>query len=235
MIKNIALIKIVAHALGELNQSAVFVGGATLPFYIPQKYWPQVRPTEDIDLVTQVIGRLNNWKQDEILRQKGFKNDFAQGAPVCRWKYNDIIVDIMSIDENVFGFSNKWYAEGLKNCRITSLDEQKINVLSLPYFLATKIEAFEDRGKGNYLYGKDIEDIISVIEVLDRNIFATEIKNTSHELRIYLKDKISFLKSSTEFQDSAMSNTLDRQNTTIAYNSIIDNIDYILSTTVTLK
>lgn len=229
MIKNIALIKVVAHALGELNKSAVFVGGATLPFYIPQKYWPQVRPTEDIDVVTKVVGRLSNWKQDEVLREKGFKNDFSQGAPVCRWKYNDITVDIMSVDENVFGFSNKWYSEGLKNCRTTKLDEQDINILSLPYFLATKIEAFGDRGKGNYLYGKDIEDIISVIEVLDRNIFRIEINIASTDLKTYLHKKISDLKATAEFQDSAMSNTLDRQNTTIAFNNIMNNMDYILS------
>ncbi|MBY0385370.1 nucleotidyl transferase AbiEii/AbiGii toxin family protein [bacterium] len=229
MIKNIALIKIVAHALGDLNQGAVFVGGATLPFYIPQKYWPQVRPTEDIDVVTKVIGRMSNWKQDDALREKGFKNDFSQGAPICRWKYNDIIVDIMSIDEKVFGFSNRWYSEGLKNCRVTMLDEQKINILSVPYFLATKIEAFQDRGKGNYLYGKDIEDIISVFEVLDRDLFKAEIQKTSAELKNYLKEKILDIKNSSQFQDSAMSNTLDRQNTTVAFKNILNNMEYVLN------
>lgn len=229
MIKNIALIKIVAHALGDLNQGAVFVGGATLPFYIPQKYWPQVRPTEDIDVVTKVIGRMSNWKQDDALREKGFKNDFSQGAPICRWKYNDIIVDIMSIDEKVFGFSNRWYSEGLKNCRVTMLDKQKINILSVPYFLATKIEAFQDRGKGNYLYGKDIEDIISVFEVLDRDLFKAEIQKTSAELKNYLKEKILDIKNSSQFQDSAMSDTLDRQNTTVAFKNILNNMEYVLN------
>ena len=45
------MIIIVAKALGELNDNAVFVGGATVPFYLPEIYLAQARPTEDIDVV----------------------------------------------------------------------------------------------------------------------------------------------------------------------------------------
>jgi hypothetical protein len=54
--KSIDLIRLVAHALGELNNSAVFVGGATVPFYIPEVYWPQARATEDVDVVLEMKG-----------------------------------------------------------------------------------------------------------------------------------------------------------------------------------
>lgn len=40
--KSIELIRAVAEALGELNEMAVFVGGATVPFYVPEIYWPDV-------------------------------------------------------------------------------------------------------------------------------------------------------------------------------------------------
>ena len=66
----------IAKALGELNEHAVFVGGATLPFYLPEVYSSQARPTEDIDIVMEVIGRNKNWLNEKSLRLKGFKHDF---------------------------------------------------------------------------------------------------------------------------------------------------------------
>ena len=41
----IEMIKIVALALEEMNDRAVFVGGATVPFYLPAAFLPQARPT----------------------------------------------------------------------------------------------------------------------------------------------------------------------------------------------
>lgn len=37
-------------------------------------------------------------------------------------------------------------------------------MVSAPYFLITKLEAFDGRGNGDYLLSHDIEDIISVID-----------------------------------------------------------------------
>lgn len=37
----IEMIQIIAKALGEINDRAVFVGGATVPFYLPDVYLPQ--------------------------------------------------------------------------------------------------------------------------------------------------------------------------------------------------
>lgn len=53
----IEMIKVVATALGELNKRAVFVGGATVPFYLPEAYLSQARPTDDIDIVMEIVGR----------------------------------------------------------------------------------------------------------------------------------------------------------------------------------
>ena len=110
--QSVDLIRLVAHALGELNDSAVFVGGATVPFYIPEVYWSQARATEDVDVVLEIRGRKENWATEEKLREKGFKNDVSEGAPICRWVYKGLKVDIMSPDGEVFGFTNRWYKEG---------------------------------------------------------------------------------------------------------------------------
>ena len=99
----------VAKALGELNEKAVFVGGATVPFYLPEIYLSQARPTEDIDVTMKIVGCSENWVNEQKLRQKGFHHDTSEGAPICRWLYRDFKVDIMSSDISVFGFTNQWY------------------------------------------------------------------------------------------------------------------------------
>lgn len=86
-VANIEIIKLIAKVLGELNEHAVFVGGATLPFYLPEVYSSQARPTEDIDIVMEVVGRRKNWNNEKSLRSKGFKHDTSEGAPACRWLY----------------------------------------------------------------------------------------------------------------------------------------------------
>ncbi|WP_156785488.1 MULTISPECIES: hypothetical protein [Cyanophyceae] len=34
-------------------------------------------------------------------------------APLCRWLYQDLIVDIMPCDAKILGFSNRWYQAGI--------------------------------------------------------------------------------------------------------------------------
>ncbi len=100
---------VVAKALGELNDSAVFVGGATIPFYLPEIYQPLARATDDVDVVMEIMGKKQNWLNEELLRSKGFKNDMSENAPICRWIYRDFKVDIMSSNISALGFTNKWY------------------------------------------------------------------------------------------------------------------------------
>ncbi len=63
--------------------------------------------------------------------------------PICRWDCDGILIDIMPTDKGVLGFSNKWYKDALANALHTKINNSvSINVISAPYFLATKIEAF---------------------------------------------------------------------------------------------
>lgn len=54
------MITIIAQALGELNDNAVFVGGATVPFYLPDPYLSAARPTEDVDVVLEIVSYIKN-------------------------------------------------------------------------------------------------------------------------------------------------------------------------------
>jgi predicted nucleotidyltransferase len=62
----------------------------------------------------------------------------------------------------------------------------RIRILSAPAFLATKWEAFEDRGAGDPYGSHDLEDIVSV--VAGRPEVVAETRSADSEVRQYLAD-----------------------------------------------
>lgn len=226
--KSIEMIRLIAHALGELNNKAIYVGGATVPFYLPELYWSQSRPTEDVDVVMEVVSRLENWNTDEVLRSKGFKNDMSEGAPICRWVYQGLKVDFMTADQNIFGFTNSWYKEGMKYSIEIDLAPSKVRILSLPYFLATKLEAFRDRGYPDFMGSKDMEDVISLLEVSSEDLFIQGFKNTSENLKLFLTNEFSNLKNNRSFLDSIHGALFNRIDSKEGVQLVIKRIDKII-------
>lgn len=80
--------------------------------------------------------------------------------PTCRWVKGETVLDMMPLDEKVLGFTNKWYQPAIEAAEEREiLPAVVIRVISSPYFCATKFEAFEGRGAGDYLASHDLEDI----------------------------------------------------------------------------
>ena len=102
---NIARIQAVYKALGNLGDSVVFVGGATVSLY-KDKPAPETRVTDDVDIVVELVTYEEYANMEDQLRKKGFINDIDSGI-ICRYKINGIIVDIMPTDENILGFKNR--------------------------------------------------------------------------------------------------------------------------------
>lgn len=197
----IEMIKVVAIALGDLNQNAVFVGGATVPFYLPEAYLSQARPTEDIDVVMEVVGQKASAINDEALRKKGFQHDTSVGAPICRWVYRGLKVDVMSTNASSVGFTNRWYSEGVKTAiEIVSIPVS-VKIFSLPYFLASKLVAFRDRGNNDYMGSRDMEDIVSLLEVANEALFENILSEVSQELLFFLKKEFQTLLNTSDFLD----------------------------------
>lgn len=197
----IEMIKVVAAALGELNERTVFVGGATVPFYLPEAYLSQARPTDDIDVVMEVVGRNAGAINDEALRTKGFKHDTSEGAPICRWIYRGFKVDVMSTDASTVGFTNRWYKEGVEQAIQVLSKPVQVKIFSLPYFLGSKIVAFRDRGHGDYQGSRDMEDIVSLLEVADEQVLEKVLPNVSQDLRLFLKKEFQALLNTSAFLD----------------------------------
>lgn len=181
--KHVAMIISVAKSLGDLCDDCVFVGGSSVGFLITDGAAPDVRPTIDVDIVIAVQSRYEYHKIEEALRQKGFKQDVDV---ICRWKIGDNLVDVMPDDEKILGFSCKWYSEAMKKSSIQLLDQDiSVNMITAPYLIATKIEAYYGRGKGDLLMSHDIEDIIFVIN--GRQTIVEEIGSAGRKICKYLK------------------------------------------------
>ena len=208
--ESIEKIEVVNKALKELGLNPLFVGGATLPFYLPELYWPKVRATDDVDVVVELITRKNLYDFEESLREAGFRNDTREEAPVCRWLYNGISVDIMSPDEKVMGFSNKWYREGLKESILLQKPFPEARVLSLPYFIASKLEAFEGRGKKDYQASHDLEDIISILETYSDSPLFHDFKGLNKDLAKYIESRLNLLMQESDFIDTLPGATFNR-------------------------
>lgn len=161
--ENLTRIRVVNNSLGELRENVVFVGGATVSLYA-DRYIRSVRPTDDIDIVIEILSYKNYSTLDEQLRKIGFQNDIASGV-ICRYRIKGIIVDVMPLDEKVLGFSNKWYKEAYSNAIGYMITEnEEVKIFTAPYFLATKIEAFKGRGNNDGRTSPDFEDIVFLLE-----------------------------------------------------------------------
>jgi predicted nucleotidyltransferase len=188
---NILRIKAVATILKELNQKLVFVGGATVALYAPREISFETRPTDDVDIVVELATYMDYSRLDEELRKLGFRNDIESGI-ICRYKVQGIIVDIMPTNSAVLGFSNCWYSEGFKNAIDIELDKDTtVKIFSPAYFIASKLEAFKDRGGQDYRTSTDFEDIVYVFE--NCKDLESDIMNATDNLKDYFQIEFSKL------------------------------------------
>ena len=189
--KNTVRIKAVHNNLADLKDKVVYVGGATISLY-PDRETLEVRPTDDIDVIVEILSYNERSKLEEKLRSIGFQPDMDSSL-VCRCKIQGIIVDIMPTADESIGFKNIWYPEGFKNAIDYNIDDRTtVKILSAPYFIATKLEAFKGRGRGDGRTSHDFEDIVYVLE--NRQTIWGEPRNTSGELKKYFVDEFKKLK-----------------------------------------
>ena len=100
--ENITRIKVVYDSLEELAGEVVFVGGATVALYADRPSG-EARPTDDMDILVELMHYRDYAAIEDRLRSKGFTNDTESGV-ICRYKIQGIIVDVMPTGENTLGF-----------------------------------------------------------------------------------------------------------------------------------
>jgi predicted nucleotidyltransferase len=204
---NIEMIKAVASALGsELLSKVAFVGGCTTSLYIDDEITKEsIRYTNDVDLIIHVIGYLDWHKFQQALKNKGFKECIEDGV-LCRMVLKDLRVDFMPDNEKILGFSNKWYKEAYQTATEFNLNDHiKIRLLTPPYFVATKLEAYKGRGNNDPLSSHDLEDILNLFD--GREQIVSEISEVNFELKSYISNEISKLFENDYFQYAVQSAT----------------------------
>lgn len=190
---NIEMIRKVAVGLGDLKDRVVFIGGAVTELYANDPASTEIRPTLDVDCVIELASRGSFYHMEDSLRSKGFKNDTTPGAPICRWIYKDVIVDIMPDDEDILGFSNRWYKTGVKNRIEREIDNNlKIFIFQVHYYLATKLEATFHRGMADLRTSQDFEDVVFIMNN-DHTLLDNIEECHDDELKQYLKNSMKTL------------------------------------------
>jgi predicted nucleotidyltransferase len=196
---NLERIELVAAALGPLREQLVFVGGCAAGLLISDPAATPIRATLDVDLVVQVTALAAYHQMEEEFVRLGFRHVTAE-APICRWVYRNIEVDLMPTQPEIIGFANRWYPLAMATARYFTLPSGvKIRLINAPEFLGTKFEAFAGRGQGNLLASHDLEDVLNVI--VGREELLDEIERSDPELRGYLAAEFGKLLAMRDFAD----------------------------------
>jgi hypothetical protein len=157
-----------------------------------------VRVTVDVDTVARIETLSAYHVIERRLEQQGFTRDMAPDAPICRWLAGRLRLDVMPSDPRVLGFSNRWYPLAIETAQRHPLgDASLIRLVTAPVFLATKLEAFRHRGRGDFVVSHDLEDIVTVVD--GRAEVVSEVATAPKELRVYLREVLGPLVSADRF------------------------------------
>lgn len=194
------MLQLIATRLGSLCEEVVFLGGSTTGLFITDSGAPDVRATFDVDCIVDVISIPKYYMVEQKLQACGFKKGINDNV-ICRWHMDEMILDVMPTDEKILGFSNKWYKPAIFNAvkRILS-DNLQIQIVSPPYLIATKLEAFKNRGMMDYMLSHDLEDIITVID--GRAEIVDEIINADNKVKKYLSNSFADIMKDKKFHNA---------------------------------
>ncbi|OLS59537.1 nucleotidyl transferase AbiEii/AbiGii toxin family protein [Pseudomonas putida] len=198
-----AMLLEVATALGpDLRRQMTFVGGCTTGLLLTDAFTrEQVRSTDDVDLIVHVMGPIGFARLQETLGTRGFRvspQEDDEDFPVCAMKLGDLRVDFMPDDDSL-GFTNLWYRDAMSTSSSYELDDAiTINLVSPVYFVATKLEAWQGRGRGDALSSRDLEDILNLID--GRAELQDEIASAVVEVREYISREIALLLGDGNFE-----------------------------------
>lgn len=198
---NIASVELIAQALGPLREELVLVGGCAVDLLLTDSAASPTRVTYDVDMVAQVASLAGYHELERQFTRLGFKRDMTQDAPICRWRYNNLEVDLMPALPGILGFANRWYPLAVQSAQRVMLPSgTSIQLITAPAFLATKFEAFADRGRGDLLGSHDMEDIVNVLD--GRPEIVEEVAVSPDELKRYLVDRCNALLALPNFMDA---------------------------------
>lgn len=191
---NLEILELAIHQLGELADDLVFVGGCATGLLLTDPAAAPVRATYDVDAIAQLLSRAEYYQFAEKLKGKGFREDVEEGAPMCRWRHENVILDVMPIDPNILGFGSDWYQEAQENAVRFALPSGNA------IYLITSLDAFNGRGNDDYMQSHDIEDIVTVLD--GRPELLGELEKAGPKIKQELASRFETLRQDTRFIDA---------------------------------
>jgi predicted nucleotidyltransferase len=193
--------RIVAGRLLPLNTRFAFVGGAVMYFLVDYPELTEFRSTKDVDVVVAISNYGEFAILEERLRRAGFEHDTSEGAPICRWIVDGCRVDIMPQKPANLGMSTRWFPEVIQYAVDVDLGDGVVaKVVTSSLFLATKLDAFRDRGRNDYYGSHDLEDIITLVD--GRANIVTELASAATEVRKFVSEGFAAILRHPDFSQS---------------------------------
>lgn len=195
---NLPYLRQIAEALGDLREQVVFLGGAVAGLLVTDPLADGVRATRDVDAVVNA-NRSTFHRIEQAVAKRGFARD-VQSDVICRWIHKDsgVLFDLMPVQPEVLGFSNRWYPYAVESAEPVELSPGvTIRLVSAVAFIATKLEAFAGRGEGDFLTSHDIEDVFNIVD--GREELVTELAAAPVELRQAVSNAFQRLLSDPDF------------------------------------
>ncbi len=185
---SIEYIQLTAEVLGDIVDEVTFVGGATMAFWISPRLGIEPRVTRDADFVVEVHTKAAYDRFSARLRKLAMHEDTASRV-IGRWRLDesDAIVDVLPADTAILGYESYWLSRVASTAVRRELPNGKlVNTISPPLLVATKIEAFDARGRDDYLASRDFEDIAKLISGYEKLV--DEIEASVEDVRLFVSD-----------------------------------------------
>ena len=199
---NLGTLRTVADRLDDLGLHYAFVGGSIVNLLLDNPGILPARPTDDVDVILEVVVSERYSDLEARLRRLGFDHDIRPRAPRCRWVLGNLTVDIMPTEGGFLGLNTAWFKEALATATEQEFAHTRLKLVSPVGFLATKYVAFLDRGAGDYYGSPDLEDFVTVID--GREDIVAEVDQAPAELRRYVINAVQTLTATREFDESLL-------------------------------
>jgi len=195
-------IKHLVQELSWLEPPPVFIGGATIGLYLDAFGRSQLRTTIDVDII---VPRITTYLQWTVLEAKLREHSWSpmMKGPICRYvSPSGILVDMLPCHPEILGFAGKWYPVIAEDYIEVVVDGVAIRIAQPAHLLASKIEAFEDRGNDDPVMSHDFEDIVSLVDGCG-GLFASVVEQ-SDVTRNWIVAKLQHFQQSNWFIDATL-------------------------------
>jgi hypothetical protein len=218
----------IAAALGDLRERVVFIGGAIAPLLQTHPPFARARLTSDVDGVALTASYADAHRLEDQLAGRGFRRDLADPRHAHRWiSPSGGPFDLAFAGEHLSATGNRWDEVAIATAVVANLGDLTLRHASAPAFLALKWAAYYDRGAGDPLASRDLEDLLAVLA--SRPTIADEVATTPVDLRGYLGEQARTFLASPDAEDllaAHLNNAQDPAQTIAAVRQLLQRLTH---------